>query len=282
MKVFTNMSWFEECIHPEIRQSIRVDELIFQGQTDFQTVSIFDNNLLGRVLVLDDAVQITQFDEHIYSESMVHIPMVSHPAPKRVLIVGAGDGTVLREVLKHDVLEQVTMIELDGALVQLCREHLGEILNGAFDDPRLDLVIGDGAKFLCESDQVFDVIIIDSTDPDDNSTALFTDAFYTSAKARLASGGIVVAQAGCPAYQPSIRQHMRERMQSHFTFGGFYHAAVPTYIGGLHAFSWASDGHDLNAIAEKGVGHKASKLDVRYYAERSHKAAFYMEPATSS
>ncbi|MEH6631333.1 MAG: polyamine aminopropyltransferase [Halopseudomonas aestusnigri] len=275
------MSWFEESIHPEIRQSIRIDRAIFEGQTDFQNVSIFDNNLLGRVLVLDDAVQITEFDEHIYSESMVHIPMVTHPEPKSVLIVGAGDGTVLREVLKHEALTQVTMVEIDGALVKLCHEHLSDILHGAFDDPRLDLVVGDGAKYLCESDQKFDVIIIDSTDPDDNSTALFTNAFYGYAKARLAEGGIIVAQAGCPAYQPSIRTHMRERMQAHFQFGGFYHAAVPTYIGGLHAFSWASDVHDLNEIAENSP--KITKenteleLSTRYYTGRSHKAAFYME-----
>ena len=276
------MSWFEECIHPEIRQSIRVDRPIFEGQTDFQSVSIFDNNLLGRVLVLDDAVQITEFDEHIYSESMVHIPMFSHPAPQRVLIIGAGDGTVLREVLKHETLTQVTMVEIDGALVKLCHEHLSDILQGAFDDPKLDLVIDDGAKYLRETDRAFDVIIIDSTDPDDNSTALFTDEFYTRCKARLAVGGIIVAQAGCPAYQPSIRTHMRERMQAHFKYGGFYHAAVPTYIGGLHAFSWASDVHDLNDIAERGNNKSpqelAQKLSARYYTGRSHKAAFYMEP----
>ncbi|MFD2205604.1 polyamine aminopropyltransferase [Kiloniella antarctica] len=275
------MSWFEEAIHPEIRQSIRIDRVIFEGQTDFQNVSIFDNNLLGRVLVLDDAVQITEFDEHIYSESMVHVPMVSHPAPKRVLIIGAGDGTVLREVLKHEALTQVTMVEIDGALVKICHEHLSDILHGAFDDPRLNLIIGDGAKYLRESDQEFDVIIIDSTDPDDNSTALFTNAFYGYAKARLAKGGIIVAQAGCPAYQPSIRTHMNERMHAHFTFGGFYHAAVPTYIGGLHAFSWASDAHDLNDIAETNLKtsnkNMTQNLSTRYYTERSHKAAFYME-----
>ncbi|WP_419904805.1 polyamine aminopropyltransferase [Kiloniella sp.] len=273
------MSWFEECIHPEIRQSIRVDKPIFEGETDFQTVSLFDNNLLGRVLVLDDAVQITQFDEHIYSEIMVHIPMVSHPDAKNVLIIGAGDGTVLREVLKHETLLQVTMVEIDGALVKLCREHLSDILQGAFDDPRLDLVIDDGAKYLQESHREFDVIIIDSTDPDDNSTALFTDEFYIKCKARLAKGGIMVAQAGCPAYQPSIRTHMSERMQAHFRYGGFYHAAVPTYIGGLHAFSWASDTLDLNAIAEQGNDTMRSIPKTRYYTSRSHKAAFYMEPA---
>ncbi|WP_120497486.1 polyamine aminopropyltransferase [Kiloniella sp. EL199] len=274
------MSWFEEGIHPEIRQSIRRDQVLFEGKTDFQHVEIFANDLLGRVLVLDDAVQITEHDEEIYSESIAHVPLLSHPDPKSVLIIGAGDGTVLREVLKHQTVQQVTMVELDGALIQVCREHLSTLLDDAYDDPRLKLVIGDGAGYLVSGGQSYDVIIIDSTDPDENSTSLFTGSFYQNCKARLAKGGIIVAQAGCPSYQPSILNHMKNRMLSLFHYGGFYHAAIPTYVGGLHAFSWASDWVDLAQMTEQSdPGFRKAEFTTRYYSDRNHKAAFYLEPA---
>ena len=274
------MSWFVEGIHPEIRQSIRRDQVLFEGKTDFQQVEIFANDLLGRVLVLDDAVQITEHDEEIYSESITHVPLLSHPDPKSVLIIGAGDGTVLREVLKHKTVQQVTMVELDGALVKVCRDHLATLLDGAYDDPRLNLIIGDGAEYLSSSQNQYDIIIIDSTDPDDNSTSLFTDNFYQSCKGRLAEGGVMVAQAGCPSYQPSILKHMHERMLSLFGFGGFYHAAIPTYVGGLHAFAWASDRSDLSKLAEQNdPGFRKTEFPTRYYSDRMHKAAFYLEPA---
>ncbi|WP_421781923.1 polyamine aminopropyltransferase [Kiloniella litopenaei] len=273
------MSWFVEGIHPEIRQSIRRDQVLFEGKTDFQQVEIFANDLLGRVLVLDDAVQITEHDEQIYSESISHIPLLSHPNPKAVLIIGAGDGTVLREVLKHKTVQQVTMVELDGALIKVCRDHFATLLDGAYDDPRLNLVIGDGAGFLASCEDQYDAIIIDSTDPDDNSTSLFTNNFYQNCKDRLTKDGVMVAQAGCPSYQPSILKHMRGRMLSLFGFGGFYHAAIPTYVGGLHAFAWGSDGIDLAAVAEQNaVGLRATDFCTRYYSERIHKAAFYLEP----
>ncbi|MCZ4279191.1 polyamine aminopropyltransferase [Kiloniella laminariae] len=272
------MLWFEENIHPEIRQVIRMDHRVYEGNTDFQSVQIFDNDLLGRVMVIDGAVQLTEFDEHIYSESLTHVAVMSHPTATRVLIIGGGDGTILREVVKHKDLESVTMVDLDGALVALCQEHFSSIQQGAYDDPRVNLIIGDGARFLLETDQLFDVIIIDSTDPDENSEGLFTDDFYASCKDRLAPGGILVAQAGCPAFQDSVVVHMRERMQAKFRFGGFYYAAVPTYIGGLHAFSWASDEHDLSQLAETGALEKRTKPVTRYYSARSHKAAFYLEP----
>ncbi|KKJ78687.1 hypothetical protein WH95_00970 [Kiloniella litopenaei] len=273
------MSWFVEGIHPEIRQSIRRDQVLFEGKTDFQQVEIFANDLLGRVLVLDDAIQITEHDEQIYSESISHIPLLSHPNPKAVLIIGAGDGTVLREVLKHKTVQQVTMVELDGALIKVCRDHFATLLDGAYDDPRLNLIIGDGAGFLASCEDQYDAIIIDSTDPDDNSTSLFTNNFYQNCKDRLTKDGVMVAQAGCPSYQPSILKHMRGRMLSLFGFGGFYHAAIPTYVGGLHAFAWGSDGIDLAALAEQNtVGLRATDFCTRYYSERIHKAAFYLEP----
>ena len=273
------MSWFVEGIHPEIRQSIRRDQVLFEGKTDFQQVEIFANDLLGRVLVLDDAIQITEHDEQIYSESISHIPLLSHPNPKAVLIIGAGDGTVLREVLKHKTVQQVTMVELDGALIKVCRDHFATLLDGAYDDPRLNLIIGDGAGYLASCEDQYDAIIIDSTDPDDNSTSLFTNNFYQNCKDRLTKDGVMVAQAGCPSYQPSILKHMRGRMLSLFGFGGFYHAAIPTYVGGLHAFAWGSDGIDLAALAEQNtVGLRATDFCTRYYSERVHKAAFYLEP----
>ena len=156
--------WFHETLYPSVRQSLRIDKVIYEGRSRYQDILIFENEYLGRVLVLDGIVQTTEADEFYYHEMLGHVPIVGHGTAKSVLIVGGGDGGLLEEVLKHPV-DRVVLVDIDGEVVRLCREHLPSICGGAFEDPRTELVIGDGIDFVRETELRFDVIIVDSTDP---------------------------------------------------------------------------------------------------------------------
>ena len=199
------MAWFQEDLHSEVAQSIRIDEEIYSGRTDFQSVRIFRNSLLGRVMVLDGAVQVTELDEAIYSEMMVHVPVLSHPDPGNVLIIGGGDGTCLREAVKHRGVKQVVLAELDGRLIDLCAAHMPEMVAGAFDHPRAKLAIGDAAAFIRETDLKFDVIIVDSTDPAGPSEPLFTQEFY----GRLQGGAGRGRHPGRPGRLSALSERIR-------------------------------------------------------------------------
>ena len=153
------MTWFEEDLHTSTRQLIREDRLLFHGWTRYQEVRIFENDRLGKVLALDRVVQTTEADEFFYHEMMTHVPLVSHGAVEKVLIVGGADGGVLREVLRHPV-SKVTIVDIDGELIDICRRHLPALSAGAFDDPRVEVIAADGAKYVSEADQLFDTIII--------------------------------------------------------------------------------------------------------------------------
>ena len=163
------MTWFDEALYSGqhdqgYTQRIKVERVIYQGRTKFQDLTIFENPSLGRVLVLDGIVQTTEGDEFIYHEMMAHVPLLAHGRVKEVLIVGGGDGGVLREVLRHPI-RRATMVELDRGVIDLCREHMPALSGGAFDDKRTDLMISDGVRFVAETDRRFDAIIVDSHGP---------------------------------------------------------------------------------------------------------------------
>ncbi|MCL4144200.1 UNVERIFIED_CONTAM: hypothetical protein GTU68_039063 [Idotea baltica] len=167
-------------------------EVFYDSATDHQRLRVFENAKFGRVLTLDGVVQTTTADEFIYHEMLAHVPILAHGAAKRVLIVGGGDGGMAREVLRHTSVDHVTMVEIDAGVVDFSKEYLPSLSNGAFDDPRLELVIADGAAFVSETDQRFDVMIVDSTDPIGPGEVLFTDTFYGRAKGLLNRNGVLV------------------------------------------------------------------------------------------
>lgn len=269
------MTWFRESLHPEIEEGLRVDESIYDGRTEFQSVRIFRNDLLGRVLVLDNVVQTTELDEFFYHEMLAHVPILGHGAARRVLVIGGGDGGCLKQVLRHPV-ERVTMVELDRDVIALCRAHLPALSDGAFDDPRLRLVIGDGTAFVAETGERYDVIIVDSTDPIGPAVALFETPFYRDCRDRLAPGGVLVTQNGVPAFQQAEFEQSLAAFRALFAHSGFYYAAVPTYFGGDLAFGWASDGLRLNHAdsAQLRDRYAARELRTRYYNPEIHQAAF--------
>lgn len=268
--------WFEEALHPGLTQRLSMDQVLFREKTDHQDLVIFENRLFGRVLALDGVIQITEGDEYIYHEMLSHVPILAHGAASRVLIIGGGDGGMAREALKHPGVTDVTMVEIDPSVVELCRAHLPSISAGAFDDPRLDLVIADGAKFVEETDARWDVIIVDSTDPIGPSEVLFQERFYRGCKRCLHRGGILVTQNGVPHVQADEITNSFRRLSPHFQDVWFFVAPIPIYQGGHMAFGWATDSsaHRVNSADTIGKRFRDAKLDTRYYTPDVHVAAF--------
>ncbi len=190
------MHRFIETLYDGYGQEFRIDELLYEEKTKHQHLLIFDNIRFGRVMVLDGVVQTTEKDEFIYHEMLAHVPILSHGRVARVLIIGGGDGGLLREVFKHQGVQAITLVELDRQVVDLCRQYFPEHSQGAFADPRLQLVFEDGLKYVQTTAELFDVIIVDSTDPIGPGEVLFSRDFYSTCKRCLLPGGILVTQNG--------------------------------------------------------------------------------------
>jgi len=269
------MKHFKETLYDAICQEYRIDKLYYENRTDHQHLMIFHNARLGRVMTLDGVVQTTEADEFIYHEMLTHVPLFAHGAVRNVLIIGGGDGGMLREVLRHDVA-QVTQVEIDRAVVDMAREYLPNHSAGAYEDPRLQLVIADGMDFLRQTGARFDVIISDSTDPIGPGEVLFSENFYAQAKRCLTEGGVLVTQNGVPFMQPDELQTTARRMQPHFADSGFYCAPVPTYYGGFMAFGWGTDNPGLRTtgLPELQARYGKAGLKMRYYNPAIHQACF--------
>jgi spermidine synthase len=267
--------WSVERLHAGHRQCLREDRVLYDSETEHQRLRVFENPTFGRVLTLDDVVQTTEGDEFIYHEMMAHTPILAHGAAKRVLIVGGGDGGMAREVLKHPSVEHVTMVEIDAGVVEFSKTYLPNLSQGAFDDPRLNLVIADGADFVRQSGEKFDVAIIDSTDPIGPGEVLFTDTFYGHAKRRLTEGGVLVTQNGVPFMQGEELTNTMRAFKALFADWTCYLATIPTYAGGPMAFGWGTDGDARNVdLATLQARYAAAGLSCRYYTPEAHLAAF--------
>ena len=270
MKVFT------ETLYDALGQSFRVDKVYFESRTEHQHLMIFHNALMGRILALDGVVQTTEKDEFVYHEMMAHVPILAHGNARNVLIIGGGDGAMLREALQHASVEQVTLVEIDAAVIEMARAYLPNHSQGAFDDPRANIVIADGMDYVRDSDQTFDVIICDSTDPIGPGEILFTEDFYAHCKRRLKQGGVIAAQNGVAFFQLDEVRTTSERLARHFTDTTFYSAAVPTYYGGIMTFAWASNDAGLRHVDLETLQHryKRSGISTRYYTAEIHRASF--------
>jgi len=267
--------WFHESLHKGYAQSLEIGRVIYDSETNHQRLVVFENSRFGRVLTLDDVVQTTEGDNAIYHEMMTHVPLFAHGAAARVLIVGGGDGGMLREVLRHKSVAHVTMVEIDAGVVEFSKNYLPKLSQGAFDDPRLHLVIDDGADFLRASDQTWDVIIVDSTDPIGPGENLFTDTFYGHAKQCMRAGGILVTQNGVPFMQGDELTNTLRAFKALFSDWGAYTATVPTYAGGPMAFGWGTDGNARSVSLEVlEARFTAAGFDTEYYTPAVHKAAF--------
>ena len=173
--------WCAETLYDSYRQVFKVEKILYEEKSESHHLLVFQNELFGTVLVLDGAIQVTEKDEFVYHEMMTHVPLLSHGNCRTVLIIGGGDGGILREVLRHKTVEKVVLAEIDASVIALSKKYLPSLSKGAFDDPRLQVVIGDGAQFVKNSPERFDVIICDSTDPEGPGAVLFSEEFYGTA-----------------------------------------------------------------------------------------------------
>ena len=267
--------WFAETLYPEYRQTLRIDEVLFRGRTAFQEALIFRNERFGRVLTLDGVVQTTEKDEFCYHEMIAHVPIVAHGAVKNVLIIGGGDGGVLREALKHPGLT-ATMIELDRTVVDICREHMPSLSAGAFDDPRADVRFMDGIRFVAETSEKFDVVIVDSTDPIGPGEVLFTPEFYADCAHCLTERGILVTQSGVTFMQPNEAGGTYRRMKSLFVDPALYVTQVPTYGAGFMTLGWGCHSTAPRQTPAEEIVDRVAKagLKTQYYSPAIHRAAF--------
>jgi spermidine synthase len=269
-------TWITERLHDHYAQSLRVDEMLYDSKTEHQRLKVFQNGTFGRILTLDDVVQTTEGDNFIYHEMLTHVPILAHGAAKRVLIIGGGDGGMAREALRHASVEHVTMVEIDAGVVDFSKEYLPMLSQGAFDDPRLNLVINDGAAFMRETDQKFDVIVVDSTDPIGPGEVLFTNTFYGHAARALTDDGIIVTQNGVPFMQGDELTGTMRAFKTLFADHSCYLATIPTYAGGPMAFGWGSHSKSARSVSLADLEKRfaATGIETDYYTPEVHKAAF--------
>lgn len=246
-----------------------IKDIIYTEETPYQSLAVVDTIELGRALVLDGAVQTTIKDEFYYHEMIAHVPLLTHPAPESVLIIGGGDGGTAREVLKHKGIKRVDLVEIDERVVAVCRKYLPE-LSCSFDDSRMNLIIADGVKYMQNPELEYDVIIIDSSDPVGVATALFSSDFYKNAYKSLKTDGLMVAQTDTPCFNADFFQKIYSRMSAHFPLTKVYLNCVPSYISGFWSFTLGSKKYD------PVLDYRRESLSTRYYTPELHKACFVL------
>jgi spermidine synthase len=248
--------------------TFRIKRKILEKKSQYQKIELYETESSGKMLVLDGAIQFVEKWERTYHEVLVHPAILAHPNPKRVLIIGGGDGGALREVLRHPV-EKAVMVEIDDEVVKTVREHV-PIDNGAFEDPRAELIIGDGIKYIENTENEFDVIIIDSTDPVGPAVSLFSEEFYSSCKRALRENGVVITQAGGSYFHVdeflNAYRNMKKAFGRAYAFGFTVIGYAPpwNFVVGLKG------GVDFEKIRVEGAP------DTEYYDPKRHLSMLYL------
>ncbi|MBK5245241.1 MAG: polyamine aminopropyltransferase [Eubacteriaceae bacterium] len=266
--------WFTESHTPSVKFSIQVDRQLYCGQSEFQRIDVFDSKEFGRFLTLDGYMMLTEKDEFIYHEMIVHVPMAVHPSVKRVLIIGGGDGGAIRELTRYPTVEHIDLVEIDELVVEVCKKYLTQTAC-SFNDERVHLHFQDGLRYIrhCEND--YDLIIVDSTDPFGPGEGLFTKEFYGNCYKALKEDGIMVNQHESAFYADDAiaMQRAHKRIVESFLISKVYQAHIPTYPSGHWLFGFASKKyhpiHDLKAVKWNALG-----LKTNYYNTRLHAGAF--------
>jgi spermidine synthase len=271
--------WIAETLFDELgfRMTFKVDKVLYEMQTEHQHLVLFEQPFFGKMLMLDGATQITKKDEFIYQEMMSHVPIFAHGNAREVLIIGGGDCGIAEEVLKHKTVKKLTQVEIDPAVVEFSKEHFPEFTKPVFADKRFESVIDDGMKYVARTDRRFDVIIVDSTDPQGPGKVLFSQKFYSACKRCMSKGGVMVTQNGVPIFQPAELISSVSKFRKLFADGGCYVAAIPTYIGGHMAMGWATADKRLRQLPAKTIAaryRKAGSFSTKYWTPEVHAAAF--------
>ncbi len=271
--------WIAETLfdHLGFRMSYEVDKVLYEMQTEHQHLVLFAHRFFGKMLMLDGATQITKRDEFIYQEMMAHVPLFAHGNAREVLIVGGGDCGIAEEVLKHKAVQRLTQVEIDPAVVDFAKQHFAEFTKPVFADKRFASVIADGMKYVARTDRRFDVIIVDSTDPQGPGKVLFSQKFYAACKRCMNKGGVLVTQNGVPIFQPRELASSVAKLRRLFADAACYIAAIPTYIGGHMAMGFASGDRRLRQtpVATLAARYRsAGGFATKYWTPEVHAAAF--------
>src|SRR5215204_4666390 len=271
--------WIPETLFdPEgFRMTYEVERVLYEMQTEHQHLVLFEHKFFGKMLMLDGATQITKKDEFVYQEMMSHVPLFAHGNAKDVLIIGGGDCGIAEEVLKHKTVARLTQVEIDASVVEFSKEHFPEFTGPVLSDDRFDLVIDDGMNYVATTDRRFDVIIVDSTDPQGPGKVLFTYEFYAACKSCMAPGGVMVTQNGVPFFQPDELIASLGHLRELFADAACYIAAIPTYVGGHMAMGWAADDPQLRRLPVKTIADRyagAGRFPTGYWTPEVHQAAF--------
>eukprot|EP01033_Poteriospumella_lacustris_P010003 gene10003-7151_t len=271
--------WFgeKEAMWPGQKFCIEVKEVLLNGRSQFQDILVFDSVSYGRVLVLDGVIQVTERDEFSYQEMITHLPLFACPNPRKVLIIGGGDGGVLREVVKHPGVQEIHMCEIDDQVIAVGKEYFRSTMSTAYDDPRLKLIIGDAAKYLLEEGvaQNYDVIICDSSDPVGPADVLFQPAFFQSMQAALNPvGGVVITQGECQWLHLDLIRKVMGEIKDMFAQIKYAYTTIPTYPSGQIGFLVLS--RDGSVVLNQPSRAVAEGMNLRYYSEEIHGAAFVL------
>lgn len=233
------VTWFMEQHTPNVGLALRVKEHLYTHQSPYQLIEIFDTFDYGKVLTLDKLIMITERDEFAYHEMLVHVPLLIHPNPRKILVIGGGDGGTLREIVKHPTVERIVQVEIDEDVVNACREYFPEV-SSAYDDPRVELVVQDALKYVKSVRGQFDAVLIDSSDPVGPAVGLFAESFFTDVHAALNSDGIVSGQTAPIFYEPMRIRLVLDHLRNLFPYTGVYTSHIPSYPAGMWGFTIAS------------------------------------------
>ncbi|AKX94627.1 spermidine synthase [Moorella thermoacetica] len=265
--------WFSELQTPDLAISVRLNQTLHHEKTPYQELAVVDTEAYGRMLLLDNIIQTTVKDEFFYHEMIAHVPLNTHPNPRTALVIGGGDGGVVREIVKHPSIEKVTLVEIDARVVANAREYLPEIACG-LDDARVEIRFEDGIEHVRQRENTYDVIIVDSTDPIGPAVGLFSAEFYRNVYRALKADGVFVAQTESPIFNSRLIRRIQRDLKEIFPIARLYLTTVPTYPGGLWAFSLGSKKYDPLEVDWR----QAPKIATRYYTPAIHQAAFSLPP----
>jgi len=264
--------WFSELVKGHVGMTYKVKKILYSGQSRFQRIDVLDTHEYGRMLVLYGSVMFTERDDFVYHEMMAHVSYYSHGGPSSALVIGGGDGLTARELLKHSSIRSVVVVDIDEMVVERCKEFFPES-KAALDDPRVKVRFADGAEFVRKTDERFDIVLVDSSDPVPPSDVLFRREFFENCKRCLGPGGILIAQTESPFYNPDVIKEVYASLREIFRIVKPMVAWIPTYPSALWSFAFCSDErHPVEGFDRKAF--LADKIATKYYNEEIHAAAF--------
>ncbi|WP_156290200.1 polyamine aminopropyltransferase [Oceanobacillus salinisoli] len=263
--------WFTEKQTENFGITAKIKQTYVSERTDFQELQMVETEEWGNMLILDDMVMTTEKDEFVYHEMVAHVPLFTHPNPKDVLVVGGGDGGVIREVLKHPSVQKVTLVEIDGKVIDYSKKYLPTIAS-EFDNERVEVKVDDGFMYIANSEKAFDVIMVDSTEPVGPAVNLFSQGFYAGISKALKDDGVFVAQTDNPWFKADLIKQVYSDVKEIFPVTRLYTANIPTYPSGLWTFTIGSKIHDPQKVKQE----RFTPMATKYYTPELHFASFVL------